>query len=176
MVKELIIAQFKNPKELMNAAEKIANCGYTHFDTHSPFPIHGMDDAMKLPHSKLGWIVLCGGLAGLILGFGMQTFMSLDYPIIISGKPFFSYYAFVPVTFEIMILLSAFSAVFGMFALNKLPQHYHLIFNSSNFRKFSCSSFFISIESTDPGYDEKKLVFLLESINGSNIEVIKEDI
>ena len=155
--------------------EVFADCGYKQFDAHSPFPIHGMDDAMKLKHSKLGWIVLVGGFIGLTGGFGMQTFMSLDYKIIISGKPFFSYPAFIPVTFELMILISAFFTVFGMFMLNKLPEHYHPIFKSDNFRKATSHGFFISIENSDPGYDQEKIVKLMKSINGTNIEIIKED-
>ena len=95
MIKELIISEFKNPAELLKAAKKISDIGYTSFDAHSPFPIHGMDDAMDLRPSKLGWIVLVGGIIGLFGGFGMQTFMSLDYKIIVSGKEFFSYPAFI---------------------------------------------------------------------------------
>lgn len=175
MNSDIILAEFSNPADLLSAAKTISNHGYQHFDAHSPFPIHGMDDAMNLPHSKLPWIVLVGGIIGLFGGFGMQVFMSWDYKIIISGKPFLSYPAFIPVTFEIMVLISAFATVFGMFFLNKLPEHYHPIFKSDNFRKVTSHGFFISILSSDPGYDEKKICDLLVSINGKNIEVIRED-
>lgn len=171
---ELILAEFASPNDLLKAAKKVANLGFSKYDTYSPFPIHGMDDAMKLPHSKLGWIVLVGGTIGLLGGFGMQTFMSLDYPIIISGKAFFSYQAFVPVTFELMILLSAFATVFGMFHLNRIPQHYHPIFKSENFRKVTSHGFFLAIESEDPAYCRDEITDLFKQLNGTNIEVIKK--
>ena len=173
---EILLAEFENPNKLLKAAEKLSDCGYSAYDVYSPFPIHGMDDAMKLKHSKLGWIVLCGGTFGLLLGFLMQTFMSLDYPLIISGKPFFSYPAFIPVTFEIMVLFSAFSTVFGMFALNKLPQHYNPIFKSDYFRKATCHGFFIGIDSNENGYDREKLRSLLSEIDAKHIEVIEDDV
>ncbi len=171
---ELVLAEFKSPHDLLEAAKYITKKGYKNFDTYSPFPIHGMDDAMNLKHSILGWIVFFGGFFGLSVGFGMQTFMSLDYALIISGKPFFSYPAFIPVTFELMVLFSAFSTVFGMFALNKLPQHYHVIFKSDNFRKVTSDGFFLAIESCDPLYKQRNVVSELESINGMNIEVLKD--
>ena len=116
--KEYILAEFKNPSDLLHAANECSNKGYKVFETYSPFPIHGMDDAMRLKPSNLAWIVLAGGTFGLVGGFGLQTWVSaFAYKIIISGKPFFSYPAFVPVTFEIMVLFSAFATVFGMFFL-----------------------------------------------------------
>ena len=175
MAKEMILGEFDSPASLLKVAKYLASHGHSHFDTYSPFPIHGMDDAMNLKPSKLGWIVLLFGALGLLGGFSMQTFMSLDYKYIISGKPFFSYPAFVPVTFEIMVLFSAFATVFGMFALNKLPQHYHLVFKSSNFRKVTSHGFFVGIESSDPGYDSKELHNLLVSLNSIKVEIIKED-
>ena len=114
---QIILAEFKNPHDLLTAAKSLTKNGYKSFDSYSPFPIHGMDDAMNLKPSILGWIVFLGGSFGLIGGFGMQVFMSLDYKIIISGKPFASYPAFIPVTFELMILFSAFAAVFGMVSI-----------------------------------------------------------
>ena len=153
---QIILAEFKGPHELLEAAKTLTKKGYKSFDTYSPFPIHGMDDAMNLKPSILGWIVFLGGSFGLIGGFSMQVFMSLDYKIIISGKPFASYPAFIPVTFELMILLSAFAAVFGMFALNKLPQHYHPIFKSQNFKKATSHGFFIGLDSKDDNYEKKR--------------------
>ena len=117
------LAEFDSPKSLMHAAEAVRDAGYKKFDVYSPFPIHGMDDAMGLRPSIMGWLVLGGGITGLLAGFGIQTWVSIfGYKLIISGKPFFSYQAFIPVTFELMVLLSAFGAVFGMFILNKLPE------------------------------------------------------
>eukprot|EP01043_Picozoa_sp_COSAG02_P082877 COSAG02_NODE_21010_length_806_cov_1.360679_1_plen_126_part_10 len=113
-----VLAEFANPTELLLAAEKTKAAGYKHFETFSPFPIHGMDDAMGLKPSILGWIVFCGGTIGLSAGMGLQTWAQVvAYPYIISGKPLFSYPAFVPVAFELLVLFAAFATVFGMFAL-----------------------------------------------------------
>lgn len=174
--KEYILAEFKNPSDLLYAAQECTSKGYKEFETYSPFPIHGMDDAMSLKPSNLGWIVLVGGAFGLIGGFGLQTWVSaFAYKIIISGKPFFSYPAFVPVTFELMVLFSAFATVFGMFFLNKLPQFYFPLFKSSNFRKVTCSGFFLSIHSSDKLYDKKSTESFLMDLKGDNIEVINDD-
>ena len=109
-----ILAEFKSPLSLLKAAKQVNLAGYTKYDTYTPFPIHGMDDAMGLRPTIMGWLVLGGGITGLTVGFGIQTWVSIyGYKLIISGKPFFSYPAFVPVTFEIMVLFSAFATVFG---------------------------------------------------------------
>ena len=128
-----VLAEFDSPKSLYHVAQKVRDEGYTKWDAFSPFPIHGMDGAMGLKESILGWIVVIGGAVGLSFGFGLQTWVATTaYKIIVSGKPLFSYQAFVPVTFELMVLFSAFAAVFGMFILNRLPQHYHPLFNNLN--------------------------------------------
>tara|TARA_B100000427_G_scaffold329551_1_gene346275 strand:- start:5184 stop:5711 length:528 start_codon:yes stop_codon:yes gene_type:complete len=171
---EILLAEFSNPNKLIKAAEALTDCGYTTYEVYSPFPIHGMDDAMNLKHSKLGWIVLCGGATGLLTGFFLQTWVSLHYPLIISGKPFFSYQAFIPVTFELMVLFSAFSAVFGMFALNRLPQHYNPLFKSSYFRKVTSHGFFIGIDSNEKGYDREKLRDLFGTLDVKYIEIIED--
>jgi hypothetical protein len=171
-----VLAEFNSPAALLVAAKKAKEAGYTVYDAYSPFPIHGMDDAMGLGQSKLDWIVLIGGAFGLVFGFGLQTWVATSaYKLVISGKPLFSFQAFVPVTFELMVLFAAFSAVFGMFAFNKLPQFYHPIFRSVNFRKVTSHAFFIGIESTDPLFNEKETLDFLEKIGGSSIELIKEN-
>ena len=97
-----ILAEFGTPSSILKAAKKVNLAGYTKFDTYTPFPIHGMDKAMGLKPSSLGWFVFCGGAFGLLFGFGLQTWVSITaYPVIVSGKPLFSYQAFVPVTFEL---------------------------------------------------------------------------
>ena len=172
MGNSIVLAEFQSPGDLLNAAKSVHDAGIKHFETYSPFPIHGMDDAMGLGQSKLGWIVLMGGLTGLSAGFALQTWVSTSaYKIVYSGKPLFSYQAFVPVTFEIMILFSSFAAVFGMFALNKLPEWYHKIFNSVEINKATDDGFFLSIDATDE--NEKAAIHLLEKIGGKSIKVIR---
>lgn len=169
-----IVAEFESPNSLLKAAKAVKEKGYINFDAHSPFPIHGMDDAMGLGQSPLGWIVFFGGLTGATLGMVLQWWTSaVDYPLIISNKPFFSFQAFIPVTFELMILFSAFSTVFGMFFLNSLPTLYHGTFNAPGFCDATSHRFFISVEGTDPNYDEKQTKSFLESIGALNVSVVE---
>ncbi|RAP32755.1 DUF3341 domain-containing protein [Candidatus Marinamargulisbacteria bacterium SCGC AG-410-N11] len=168
-----ILAEFKSPHDLLSAAEKLRGKGYKNFDAYSPFPIHGMDEATGIKPSILGWIVLVGGALGLSAGFGLQTWVSTSaYKIIVSGKPLFSYQAFVPVTFELMVLFAAFFTVFGMFALNKLPMHYHPLLKSKNFESVTSHGYFIAIESSDPQFNSAENVLI--EVGGSNIEKIEE--
>ena len=172
----LLLAEYDTPAEVLHAAEKLRDAGYTQFDTHSPFPIHGMDDAMGLKDSKLGWIVFPIGLTGTTLGFLMMWWMNgVDYPLVVGGKPPFSLPSQIPIMFELTILLSAFAAVFGMFGLNKLPRHHHVIFNSDRFRSFSDDKFYLSVESGDPKWSLEKTKTLLEGTHPKDIELVFDD-
>jgi len=171
-----ILAEFRNPKELIDAAKLINDNGYRSYDTFSPFPIHGMDKAMSLKKSKLGWIVAVHGLAGFIGAFAMIYYMSVyDYPLNISGKTLMNIPAWIPVVFELTILLSAFGAVFGMFFLNGLPKLNHPLFNSENFKKATDDGFFVCIETEDPQFDDEKVHKLLEGAGATNIERIFDE-
>jgi hypothetical protein len=173
----LLLAEYATPGEVMHAAESFRDAGYTVFDTHTPFPVHGMDRAMGLPDSKLGWIVLAMGLTGVSFGFWMIWWMNgVDYPIIIGGKPAFSIPTMVPICFELTILLSAFGAVFGMFGLNKLPQHNHPIFHSDRFASFSNDRFFLSVEASDPKFHLERTRDLLEKSHPAAIELIEDEV
>jgi hypothetical protein len=172
----LMLAEFDTPGQLLHAAEKVRDAGYTVFDAHSPFPIHGMDAAMGLPDSKLGLIVFPIGLTGTTLAFLMMWWMNgVDYPLIIGGKPPYSLPSQIPIMFEVTVLLSAFATVLGMFHLNRLPRHHHPIFNSERFASFSNDKFFLSIEATDPKWNVEKTKKLLESCHPTNIELVYDD-
>ena len=170
-----IIAEFANPHDLLKAASSVQKEGYKQFDAHSPFPVHGMDEAMNLKDSTLGWIVALGALVGFVGALFLQIWtMTTAYPFVISGKPFNSLEAFVPVTFELTVLFSAFAATFGMIALNKLPQWYHPLFKASRFPLASSHSFFISIQATDTLYDTSKTSRFLKQLGSTHIEEVHE--
>jgi hypothetical protein len=172
----VLLAEFDTPGGCMKAAEKLRDAGYKYFDTHTPFPVHGMDAAMGMKPSILGWIVLVMGLTGLSAATAMIVWMNgIDYPLIIGGKPPISIPAMVPVCFELTILLSAFGAVLGMFHLNRLPRHHHPVFDSERFRLASDDRFFISIEADDPKFDVEKTRELLQGAHAANVEVIEEE-
>lgn len=169
-----LLAQFDNPATLIHAAEKIRDAGYKEFDCHSPFPIHGMDDAMGEKKSKVS---LIAGI-GAIIGGGSMVALTYwvgeyGYPMVISGKPYFAYQAYFPVVFAIAVLLAAFGSLFGFMALMKLRFH-HPVFYSDRFAKVTDDGFFVSIEAEDPQFDEDKTASFLKEIGGSNVEVLKE--
>lgn len=168
-----ILAEFENPHALLEAAKEMNKQGFKEFDCHSPFPIHGMDDAMGLKRSPLGFIVFFFAAGALISGVALEWWTStIDYPIVISGKPFFSYQAYGPVAFALMVLTGAFTSLIGMLALNKLPLFNHPLFNSSKFEKVMDDGFFVSLSSEDANFDVERSKSFLEKIGGKNIEVI----
>jgi len=170
-----LLAEYDNPAKLIKAAKLVNRAGYTKYDAHSPFPIHGMDDAMGLKESKLGWIVLSHALVGFSGGLTLQIWASsIAYPIIIGGRPFANVPAYVPVTFELTILLSAFAAVFGMFFLNNMPKHHNSLFNSDNFSRVTDDKFFICIEKEDGMFSEEETNKFLETTGASHIEKVYE--
>ena len=170
-----ILAEFENPKEILKAANAVRKEGYINYDCHTPFPVHGLDDAMGLKRSIVGYIVGIGCIAGASAGLILQWWSStIAYPIVISGKPLFSWQAFMIITFVLMVLGGAFSALIGMFHLNRLPTFYHPLFNSEQFKKSTDDKFFVSIEFSDPRFDIEDTKKFLTSIGGVNIEVVEE--
>ena len=126
-----LLAEFEGPGPLLHGCEQVRDAGYTKWDAHSPFPVHGLDRAMGMRPSVLPWIVLILGLGGAVGAMLLQWWVATTaYPLVISGKPFFSWQAFVPVTFEVGVLIAAIGAVFGMLILNRLPMHFHPLFAS----------------------------------------------
>ena len=169
-----LLAEFATPGELFHACEKVRDAGFTRWDAHTPFPVHGLDRAMGLRRSPLPWIALVMGLTGVGAGFALQWWVHTKaYPLVISGKPFFAWPAFVPVTFELGILFAALGAVFGMFALNRLPMHHHPLFQSKVFERSTDDTFFISIESWDPRFDPTATGKLLESLGARSVELVE---
>jgi len=172
----LYLAEFETPDEIIGAAEKVYKAGYEKWDVHTPYPVHGMDKAMGLSDSRLGWIVIVCGLTGLSLAVTMIQWMNgFDYPLIIGGKPADAYPSMVPIMFELTVLLSALSAVFGMLGLNSLPKHFHPIFYSDRFESCSKDRFFVSIEAEDKHFDLNKTRVLLEAMKPSHLELIEEE-
>ncbi len=171
-----IMAEYETPAEIMDAAKKVHAAGYEKWDVHSPFPIHGMDDAMGLKRSKLGYVIGAMGLTGALFGFGLQTWIhSIEYPMNISGKPYFAYPAYAIITFELMVLFSAFGAVFGMMFFNRIPRFHHPVFYSEKFSDVSSDAFYVSIEIDDPKYDESGVIDFLKNIGGTEIEVLTDE-
>ncbi|MBL0176582.1 MAG: DUF3341 domain-containing protein [Ignavibacteria bacterium] len=171
-----ILADFGTPGALLHAAEKVRTAGYRAFDCHSPFAIHGMDAAMGLGRSPIGYIVGGMALLGASIGYGLQTWVTTTaYPIIISGKPLYSWQAYIIVTFALFVLFGALGGVIGMLRLNRLPRLHHPLFYSERFGRVTDNAFMVSIEAGDPLFDETGTRDFLSSIGGTNIELVKGD-
>lgn len=170
-----VLAEFKSPADVYHAAEKVRDAGYTRWDVHSPFPIHGIERAMGIGDSKLGWIAFFSATAGAFGGFGLQYWIhKYAYPLMIAGKPMVAYPAYVPVTFEPGVLFTAFGSILGMLVLNGLPRFYHALFRSENFKRATDDGFFISIEARDPKFSAESAQEFLASIGGTHIEVLED--
>lgn len=171
-----VLAEFETAEALTEAAKEVRDAGFSRWDTHSPYPIHGMEKAMGMPMTILPWLVFFGGLTGACLGMGMQQWMnSVDYPFIVSGKPWIeSIPAFIPVTFELTVLFSALTAFGGMIVLNGLPRFYHPTFNSERFRRVTDDGFFISIEASDAEYSTQRTHDFLVTLGATHVEELPE--
>lgn len=168
-----MIAQFGSAEALLEAVEKARTNGYCKMEAYSPYPIHGLSEALGLRKTRLPYIIFCGGAAGAILGFAMQwSSAAYFYPINVAGRPYFSWEAFVPITFECMILLGSFSAVLGMLGLNGLPQPYHPLFNSEAFSHASRDKFFLCIESVDPKFSIEGTRQFMETLAPEEIDEV----
>lgn len=165
-----LMAEFDSPEAMLGAAKKTYAAGYRRMNAYSPFPIEGMSEAIGFREHKLPWIVFGGGLIGCLAGFGMQYYASvIAYPMNIGGRPLNSWPSFVPVTFEMTILIAVFSAVLGMLALNGLPHPYHPVFNVPRFALASRNRFFFAIEADDPKFDRAETHKFLEEISGHEV-------
>jgi hypothetical protein len=171
-----LIAEFDTPAAAMHAAEKVRDAGFKKWDVHTPFPVHGMDAAMGLGNSLVGWFSFTGGVIGFTTGMTMIWFMNgFDYQIVVGGKPLFSpLYAF-PVSYELTILFCSFATLGGMLFLNRLPRLHHPLLRNARFKGSTHDRFIIVIEASDPKYSETETRKLLESAGSKHIELVEED-
>lgn len=160
-----LMAEFDDVQTLVDAARQAREEGYTRMDAYTPFPVEGLAEEIGFHHSRLPMVVLTGGIIGAIAGFGMQYFAAVvHYPLNIGGKPLNSWPAFIPITFEVTILFASLAAVFGMLALNGLPEPYHPVFNVQRFVFATRDQFFLCIESRDPKFDRQRTRQFLQSL------------
>lgn len=169
-----IMAEYATPADLYHAAEKVRDAGYRKWDVYSPFPVHGMDEAMGTPLTKLPLVIGTVGLSGAGLGYLMQWWMTkVDYPMVVQGKPYGAWEPWVPITFELGILCTAFAAIIGMLAFNKLPMWHHPLMRKERFLRVSDDRYVICIESADPKFDPEGTRKLLEHAGGRHVELVE---
>jgi len=169
-----VLAEFDRVPVLYTACEKVRDAGYERWDAHTPFPVHGLERAMGLKRSWVPLVVLLLGFGGAAAGMGLQWWVSeLAYPLDVSGKPLFSWPAFVPIMFECGVLGGAMGAFFGFLHFSRLPQHNHPLFESERFERASDDRFFISIEAEDDNFDHDATTQLLLDAGARNVETIE---
>ena len=165
-----VMAEFDNPSDLVAAARTTYEAGYRRINGYSPYPIEELSEAIGFTKTSLPLIVLIGGIIGAFGGFFMQYWMEVqDYPLNVGGKPFNSWPAFIPITFEMTVLCAAFAAVFGMLALNKLPQPYHPVFNAPNFALATRDRFFLVIEANDPKFNHQEVHRFMSTLGARDL-------
>ncbi len=183
-----LLLELPSPGAMLTAAERVRDAGYTRWDTHSPYPVHGIDEAMGIRRTRLPWVVFGLGVMGCVTGlalvwwanaadparFGFVPTHFQGYDFVISGKPVFSLPANIPVIFELTVLLAALGAVIGMLAMNNLPRHHHALFAVPRFRRVTNDRFFVAIDAADPRFDPVKTEQFLASLGGVGVERVVE--
>jgi Protein of unknown function (DUF3341) len=160
-----LMAEFDSPEALLEASRRAFAEGFRRMDAYSPFPVDGLAEAIGFPRTRVPLIVLIGGIVGCIGGFWLQYWVSvIDYPINIGGRPLNSWPSFIPVTFELTILLAALAAFFGVLGLNRLPMPYHPVFNVERFELASRNRFFLCIEAADKKFELERTRRFLDEI------------
>ena len=181
-----LIAEFENPGDLMHAAEKVRDAGFTWWDCCTPFPVHGLDKAMGVKRTILPVLVFFAGASGTAAAFALQTFTNsfsfstwavvkvTGYPYLISGKPMMSLPAFIPVMFELTILFSALSCVGLMFLFNGLPRLFHPLLQNNRFRRATNDRFFVVIEAREPKFLRGKTEAFLRTLGATAVEAVED--
>jgi Protein of unknown function (DUF3341) len=170
-----LLAEFETGDAMAAAARKATAAGYTRMDCYSPYPVGDAADAMGFPKSEMGPVMFIGGLTGACAGFLMQYWANAyGYPLNVGGRPYFSWPSFIPITFEMMVLTTALTGLFGLIAICGLPRYNHPLFNSKAFDRASRDRFFLCIESVDPKYDAAATRAFLNELHPLSVEEVVE--
>jgi Protein of unknown function (DUF3341) len=168
-----LLAEFEKPDELIHAVRGARAAGYRKMDAYTPFPVEHLSEELGFHRTALPLIVLIGGIVGCAGGFLLQYWISaIDYPLNIGGRPLNSWPAFIPVTFELTILIAALAAVLGMLGLNKLPMPYHPLFNNPRFALATRNRFFLCVESSDPRFNREATAKFLSKLNAKGVSEV----
>jgi hypothetical protein len=165
-----LMAEFDTPEALLSATKRAFQAGFRKMDAYAPFPVEGLAEALGSENTRVPLIVFIGGLIGCIGGFYLQYWIStVDYPVIIGGRPLNSWPSFIPVTFELTVLIAALSAFFGLLALNRMPMPYHPVFNVDRFELASRNRFFLCIEADDPNFNATETKRFLDGLGSEAV-------
>jgi ActD protein len=167
------MAEFETPEDLIEAAERAHAEGYRRMDAYAPMPVEGLAEAVGFKTNKVALAVLLGGIAGCVGGYGLLFWITvIAYPHNVGGRPLHSWPAYIPITFECMILIAALTSLVAMLAMNGLPQPYHPVFNVPQFERASRDGFFLCIESSDPKFHTAETLQFLRDLGGSEVTIV----
>lgn len=165
-----VAAEFGSPGDAVTAARRMKEAGYTHVEAYSPYPVEELSEALIKRRTRLPYLVFAGGLVGCLAGYGMQYYYHVYYYALnAGGRPYHSWPNFIPVTFELTILLAATTAVVGTILRNGLPKPYHPVFNVPRFDLASQDRFFLVVEATDPKFDAEEVRLMLSSLPATEV-------
>ena len=168
------LAEFDGPDELLAAAKRTHAAGYRYVEAYSPFPVHGLAEAIGFERTRLPLVVLIGGIVGGIAGYALQYWASvIEYPLNIGGRPYHSWPSFIPATFETTVLFAALAAVLGMLALNGLPMPWHPLFAVPRFSHASSDAFFLCIQARDPKFSIEETRRFLEGLGAREVQYVE---
>src|SRR5579859_3086988 len=171
-----VMGEFSTPEDLLAATRKTREAGYKHVEAYTPFPVEGLSEAVGFKWTAVPLLTLMGGVGGGLTGFGLQYWVAgIAYPLNIGGRPFNSWPAFIPVTFEMTVLGAALCAVFGMLALNRLPQPHHPVFNVKRFVHATTDRFYLCIEARDPKFHIAETVRFLQGLQPHHVSEVSDD-
>jgi hypothetical protein len=171
-----VVAEFSTEATLLKAANKVREAGFSHMDAYTPFPVHGLDDAIGFRCTKVQWTIGIAGFIGFATGMGLQMWVNLiDYNMNVGGRPALSWPSFFPVAYECTILFAGLSAAISMIMFNGLPRPNHPIFNAPNIERATQDKFFLCVEKTDPNFDATGVKSMLESCGADNVAEVYGD-
>jgi hypothetical protein len=191
-----LVAEFSEPEQILHAAERAKEEGYRRLDAYTPFPVHGLAEALEFHDPKVPWMIFIAGVIGASAGYGLQlstatpllepilkklipitgdvVVRNLPYPMNVGGRPFHSWPSFIPVTYELTILFASLAAFFGTLYLNGMPRPYHSIFNAPNFERASQDKFFLCIEAVDPQFNIETTATFLQSLGADAVSEVEQ--
>ena len=169
-----LMAEFTDAHQIIEASRRAREAGYRDLEAYSPFPVEGLSEALDQRDMSVPWLMFIAGAVGAVGGFAFLVWtLGVDYPLNIGGRPLFAWPSYIPITFEITVLLAALTGIVSMFMLNGLPAFYHPVFDHPDFPRATSDRFFLCIEATDPRFNREETRRFLESLGPVDVDEVE---